>query len=80
MTALTWVLAVASLSGVVLNIYKRRESFAIWTVSNATWAVIDWRAGLPAQAALMAAYCGLAVFGLWRWRPQKSPDPVAPPE
>ena len=74
MTTLTWLLAFASLTGVILNILKRRACFAIWTVSNAAWAVIDLHAGLPAQAALMATYSGLAVFGLYRWRPQRAPD------
>ena len=80
MTALTWVLSVLSLAGVVLNIRKRRESFAIWTATNAAWAVIDLHAGLPAQAALMASYCGLSIWGLVAWRaPSRAvPDPAAP--
>jgi nicotinamide riboside transporter PnuC len=80
MTALTWTLAGLSLAGVVLNIRKRRESFAIWTATNAAWAAIDLHAGLPAQAALMATYCGLSVWGLVAWRapPRAVPDPAVP--
>jgi nicotinamide riboside transporter PnuC len=63
-----WFLAAASLVGVVLNIRKRRACFALWTGTNATWAVVDWHAGLHAQAALMAVYAGLAVWGWIAWR------------
>ena len=80
MTALTWCLAAASLLGVCLNIRRLRASFAIWIVTNAAWAVIDWRAGLPAQAALMTAYCGLAVVGFLHWRERSVSDPAASSE
>jgi hypothetical protein len=51
-------------------------------VTNAAWAVIDLRAGLPAQAALMATYCVLAVWGLVAWRAPRriDSDPVSRPE
>ena len=68
MSLLHWLLAAASLTGVVLNIRRRRACFAIWTVTNATWSVVDARAGLPAQAALMAVYAALAVWGFAAWR------------
>ena len=57
---MTWIIAAASLIGVWLNIRKDRRCFAVWLATNATWAVVDLRAGLPAQAALMAVYAGLA--------------------
>ena len=68
MSALHWLLAAASLVGVVLNIRRRRACFAIWTATNAGWCGIDLQAGLLAQAALMAAYAGLAVWGFLAWR------------
>jgi nicotinamide riboside transporter PnuC len=67
MTALTWMLAGLSLLGVLLNIRKDRRCFALWTLTNASWAVVDWSKGLPAQAALMAVYTGLAVHGWRAW-------------
>jgi len=65
---MTWVLAALSLVGVVLNIRKQRACFALWLATNATWAVVDLHAGLPAQAALMAVYAALAVWGWFAWR------------
>lgn len=64
----SWILAVVSLVGVVLNIHKRRSGFAVWMGTNAAWAVIDWRAGLYAQSALFAVYFVLAIWGYWKWR------------
>ena len=68
MSTLYWATSVASLVGVVLNIHGRRIAFGIWACTNAVWAVADLHHGLPEQAALQAAYFGLSVYGLWRWR------------
>ena len=62
-----WLLTLLSLIGVILNIRKRRECFLIWTFSNGSWAVIDYRAGLPEQAVLFAIYSLLALYGLYEW-------------
>jgi len=62
-----WLLTLLSLIGVILNIRKRRECFLIWAFSNGSWAVIDYRAGLPEQAALFAVYFLLALYGLYEW-------------
>ena len=63
-----WMLTAASLIGVVLNIKKNKACFAIWAVTNAAWAVIDYTAGVTAQAALFAVYFCLAIWGLVEWR------------
>ena len=62
-----WLLTLLSLIGVILNIRKRRECFAVWAVSNGSWAVIDYRAGLPEQSVLFAIYFLLALWGLYAW-------------
>jgi len=41
---------------------------AIWTATNAAWCAVDAQSGLLAQAALMAVYTGLAVWGWVAWR------------
>lgn len=41
--------------------------FRIWAFTNAAWALIDWQAGIPAQAALHVVYFGLAVYGIREW-------------
>ncbi len=62
-----WILTAISLIGVVLNIKKKKSCFLIWGVTNAAWAVIDFRAGLPEQGVLFTVYFCLAVWGLIEW-------------
>lgn len=72
MSPLHWMLAAASLVGVVLNVRRQRACFAVWTATNASWCAVDAAAGLHAQAALMAVYTGLAVWGWFAWRPERA--------
>ncbi len=63
----TWGLAIASLVGVILNIYKMKSCFIIWAVTNLLWAAVDFYYGIYAQAALFMVYFGLAIFGMIKW-------------
>lgn len=63
-----WILTALSVLGTVANIYKKRYCFLLWGITNAAWAVIDYQAGIPAQAALFVTYFGLAIWGLVRWK------------
>jgi nicotinamide riboside transporter PnuC len=65
---MTWIITVLSIIGVILNIKKRRACFAVWGVTNFSWAVIDYYYGLYSQAALFALYFVLAIYGLYQWR------------
>lgn len=72
---LTWTLTVLSIVGVVLNIQHRREGFAIWMVTNLSWAMIDFYKGIPAQSILFLVYFVLSIWGFFSWstkRPVKS--------
>lgn len=64
---MTWALAAISLIGTVANLYHRRWCFWLWLGSNLGWCIIDWRAGIYAQASLHLVYAGLAVWGLRKW-------------
>ena len=64
----TWAITLASIIGTVANIYKQRWAFGLWLVTNFTWLIIDFRAGLYSQAFLFAVYVLLAVWGLYQWR------------
>lgn len=68
MTAWMWIVTAASLVGVILNIKKRRSCFVVWGVTNASWAVIDFSKGIPAQGVLFTVYFALSVWGLIEWR------------
>jgi hypothetical protein len=64
----TWALTIASLIGVILNIYKDPLCFWIWAFTNAAWAVVDCRKKIYSQSVLMMLYCALAIWGTWAWR------------
>ena len=63
-----WILTGLSLIGVVLNIKKLKVCFLVWAVTNITWAIVDFKAGLVAQGVLFVIYTGLAVYGFLAWR------------
>lgn len=63
-----WLIASASLFGVVLNIRKRHECFYVWAVTNAAWATVDIAHGVWAQAALQVVYFALSVWGIVEWK------------
>jgi nicotinamide riboside transporter PnuC len=63
----TWLLTVASIIGVVANIYMQPWCFAIWLFTNLAWMIVDWKKGLKSQAFLFAVYMVLAVWGLIKW-------------
>ncbi len=71
MMLFTWALTGLSLIGVVMNIRKMRACFAIWAVTNASWAVVDYNAGLYAQSTLFGVYFALSLWGIWEWRHKK---------
>ena len=64
---MTWLVATVSLFATWLNIRRVRACFAIWFVTNVTWAAYDFAHRLPAQGVLMLVYAGLAVWGWISW-------------
>ena len=64
---MTWALTALSIIGVILNIKRIRAGFLLWCATNASWAIIDYRAGLYAQSALFVVYFVLAVVGFYQW-------------
>ncbi len=74
MEAVYWVTARASLVAVWLNIKQRAVCFAIWAVTNATWAAVDYLHGIYAQATLQLVYLGLSIYGLLKWRSREERD------
>lgn len=69
--AFKWLIAAASIVGVVLNIRRMRSCFYVWAGTNAAWTAIDVYHGVWAQAALQAVYFGLAIWGIVAWKEKK---------
>ena len=67
----TTLVTVFSIVGVVLNIYKKRSCFYIWTCTNATWCVVDFSREIYAQSFLFLVYTCLAIWGIVRWKGEK---------
>ena len=67
-TIFTAVLTVLALVGVVLNIKRKRACFYVWLFTNASWAVVDFYKGIPAQGLLFTIYTALAVRGILEWK------------
>jgi nicotinamide riboside transporter PnuC len=68
---MSWILVILSIAGVILNIYKRKECFVIWGITNLGWAIYDFKIGAYAQGVLFAVYFGLAVWGIIKWRKEE---------
>ncbi len=66
-TLITWSLTCLSILGAVLNIKKRRSGFAVYTVANTGWIVVDIYHGIYAQAALFVVFTCLSIWGWIEW-------------
>ncbi len=64
---LPWTLTVISIVGAVLNIKKKRSSFAVYTVANIGWIAVNVYHGIYAQAALFLVFTGLSTWGWIEW-------------
>ena len=64
----TWFIALVSLTGVLLNLFKKRSGFYFWLVSNGFWVAVDLYYGIYAQAALFFVYWCLALWGALKWK------------
>ena len=71
MEIIAWIMAAASITGVVLNIKKDRRCFLIWAVTNGGWCLYDFSIGAIAQAALFLVYFCLAIWGIYSWKTEK---------
>lgn len=65
--ALSWTLTLISVLGTLLIIRRRVSGFYLWTISNLGWIVIDWQAGINAQAVLFVIYLATSIYGAWEW-------------
>lgn len=68
---LMWIVTIASLVGVVLNIKKKRLCFIVWLCTNSLWCIYDFYIKSYAQSLLFLIYVGLAIYGIYEWRVSK---------
>ena len=56
-----------SILGAVLNIKKKRSSFAVYTFANIGWIAVNLYHGIYAQAALFFVFTALSTWGWIEW-------------
>lgn len=67
-----WIIVPIALTGAALNIFKRREGFLFWIVSNWYWLGKNLYAGDWPQAIIFAMFLALSLYGLAIWtKPEK---------
>ena len=62
-----WLVAIAALVGVWLNIKRHVACFYLWAGTNAMWTYTDLVHGIHAQAALQAVFFFLSLYGIVQW-------------
>ena len=73
-----WFVMGVSLLGTFLNVKAdhhaapsvrlKYASFVLWSLTNTVWIVYDVHKSAYPQAALMASYLALSLWGLWKFR------------
>jgi nicotinamide riboside transporter PnuC len=67
MTYLMWIVAIVSLVGTVMNARRQRWCFILWGATNLCWTAYDVSLHAWPQAALMAVYFALSIYGWVQW-------------
>ena len=69
---LMWIVVAVTLVGTAANVLKRRWCFLLWVPTNACWVGYNaWRGEWP-MAVIFTAYFGLAVWGWFRWKKERT--------
>lgn len=65
--ALSWVLTSLSIFGAVLNIYKRKECFIVYGITNICWFTYFIYIKEYAPSFLQLVFFLISCWGLWSW-------------
>jgi len=74
--ALEWTATALTLVGVVRNIKKQRDGFAIWLVANAIWAYVQSHAQVWGMVVCQLVFCLTCFWGGWAWKPRVKDENV----
>lgn len=67
-----------TLVGVVRNIQKQRDGFAIWLVANAILAYVQSHAQVWGMVVCQLVFCLTCFWGWWAWKPRVKDEKVEP--
>lgn len=62
-----WIIFAISTAGLYFNVKKDPRCFALWSITNFAWIIIDVSAGIYSQAATFVLNEAFALWGLWHW-------------
>lgn len=64
---MTWILAIISLAGNVLNSNKIVYGFHVWIICNVGWLIYDISNSIYARACLDLIQTALCLYGIRTW-------------
>lgn len=65
---ITYIATAAAIAGTILNAFRRKGCFIIWSVTNTFWLIYNaWR-GEYALSIQYGFNLIMAVVGFWQWR------------
>jgi hypothetical protein len=65
---LGWIATGLSISGAILNAWKRVEGFYLWLIGNALWIWFGVVTHAPYIILLFSVYSLISLFGIYTWR------------
>lgn len=69
---ITWILAILSLLGNVLNVKKSVVCFYIWSIGEICWLMLDIHNGVFGRAFLDLTQLLFALWGIYEWQIKRS--------
>jgi len=67
----TWLTTILCLIGTLLNVYKLRTCFILWSIGNIAWLAYDLYIGLYSRALLDIVQLAFAIWGFYVWSDKK---------
>lgn len=70
-TALSWIMAAASIFGMILNVKKNHKCFIVFAFTNTAWVIYFLAIKEYAPAFLQLVFLGSSIWGLYEWTKTK---------
>jgi len=65
---INWLVALVTLTGAILNVYRKRYCFVLWMFTNIYWLIHNYLIMEYAQSALAIVFLSLSIFGWIKWK------------
>lgn len=68
------LIVLIAITGAILNIFKKRQCFLFWIVSNGFWAQHNFRIGEYEQVVVFVVFIIVSIWGWFNWRVSNGKD------